>query len=101
MDQIAQVAVVMLDVGLPGPDRLPFEPKESHVKSNLTLLGELVGTARVFGQENADNANSTGEAYRADKIIHREIGYLAALCLVTLIAHAFTTSVGALSAGLR
>jgi hypothetical protein len=41
VNQIAQVPVVVLDVGLPGADRLPFEPKESHVKSNLTLPGEL------------------------------------------------------------
>jgi hypothetical protein len=58
VNQIAQVPVVVLDVGLPGANRLPFEPEESHVKSDLTLLGELVGTARVFGQENADNADS-------------------------------------------
>src|SRR5580704_16017295 len=98
VNQIAQVPVVVLDVGFPGADRLPLEPKESHVKSNLTLLGELVGTARVFRQENADSAR---EAYGAHKIIHSEIGYLAVVWVVTLIAHAFTTSVGARSAGLR
>src|SRR3984957_21289595 len=101
VNQISQVPVVVLDVGLPGANRLPFEPEESHVKSNLTLLGELIGTSRVFGQENANDADSTGEAYGAHKIIHSEIGYLAAVWLVTLIAYAFTTSVGTLSAGLR
>ena len=101
VNQIAQVPVVMLDVGLPGTNRLPFEPEESHVKSDFTLLGELVGSARVFGQENADHADSAGEAYGAHKIIHSEIGYLVAVWLVTLIAYAFTTSVGAQSAGLR
>lgn len=101
VNQIAQVAVIALNVGLPRADRLPFKPKESNVKNNLTLLGELVGTARVFGQENADHADPAGEAYGAYKIIHSEIGYLAAVWLVTLIAYAFTTSVGALSAGLR
>ena len=44
VNQIAQVPVVVLDVGLPGANRLPFEPKESHVKSDFTLLGELVGS---------------------------------------------------------
>ena len=101
VNQIAQVPVVVLDVGLPGANRLPFEPEESHVKSNLTLLGELIGTARVFGQENADDADSAGEAYRAHKMIHGEIGYLVAVWRVALVAHAFTTSVGALSPGLR
>ncbi len=57
MNQISQVPVVMLDVGLPGANRLPFEPEESHVKSDFTLLGELVGSARVFGQKNADDAD--------------------------------------------
>ena len=37
MNQIAQVPVVMLDVGLPGANRLPFEPEEYHVKSDFTL----------------------------------------------------------------
>ena len=101
VNQIAQVPVVVLDVGLPGANRLPFEPEESHVKSDFALLGELVGSARVFGQENADHADSAGEAYGAHKIIHSEIGYLVAVWLVTLIAYAFTTSVGAQSAGLR
>jgi hypothetical protein len=101
VNQIAQVPVVVLDVGLPGANRLPFEPEESHVKSNLTLLGELVDSARVFGQKNADDADSAGEAYGAHKIIHGEIGYLLAVRLVTLIAYAFSTPVGALSAGLR
>lgn len=54
VNQIAQVPVVMLDVGLPGANGLPFEPEESHVKSDFTLLGELVGSARVFGQKNAN-----------------------------------------------
>ena len=76
VNQIAQVPVVMFDVGLPGTNRLPFEPEESHVKSDFTLLGELVGSARVFGEENADHADSAGEAYGAHKIIHSEIGYL-------------------------
>ena len=58
VNQIPQVAVVVLDVGLPGTNRLPFEPEESHVKSNLTLLGELVDSSRVFGQKNADDADS-------------------------------------------
>ena len=101
VNQIAQVPVVVLDVGLPGANRLPFEPEEPHVKSNLTLLGELVDSARVFGQKNADDADSAGEAHGAHKIIHGEIGYLVAVWLVTLIAYAFTTSVGAQSAGLR
>ena len=101
VNQITQVPVVVLDVGLPGANRLPFEPEESHVKSDFALLGELVGGARVFGQENADDADSAGEAYGAHKIIHGEIGYLVAVWLVTLVAYAFTTSVGALSAGLR
>src|ERR1700679_4394922 len=101
VNQITQVPVVMLDVGLPGANRLPFEPEESHVKSDFTLLGELFGSPGVFGQKNADDADSAGEAYGAHKIIHSEIGYLVAGCLGTLIAYAFTTSVGALSAGLR
>ena len=100
VNQIAQVPVVVLDVCLPGANGLPFEPEKSHVKSNLTLLGELVDSARVSGQKNADDADSAGEAYGAHKIIHGEIGYLVAVWLVTLIAYAFTTSVGALSAGL-
>src|ERR1700760_2720018 len=100
VNQIAQMPVVVLDVGLPGANRLPFEPEKSHVKSNLTLLGELIGTTRVFRQENADYADSAGEAYGIHKIIHREIGYLPAVWLVTLVAYAFTTSVGALSASL-
>ena len=100
VNQIAQVPVVVLDVGLPGANRLPFEPEESHVKSDFTLLGELVGSARVFGQKNADDADSTGEAYGAHKIIHSEIGYLAAVRLMTLVAYAFATSVCALPAGL-
>src|SRR6202167_3397872 len=98
VNQIAQVPVVVLDVGLPGANRLPFEPEESHVKSDFTLLGELVGSARVFGQKNADDADSAGEAYGAHKIIHGEIGYLAAVWLLTLVGYAFTTSVSALSA---
>ena len=101
VNQITQVPVVVLNVGLPGANRLPFEPEESHVKSDFTLLGELVGSARVFGQKNADDADSAGKAYGPHKIIHSEIGYLAALWLMTLIAHALTTSVGALSADLR
>src|ERR1700761_3152014 len=98
VDQIPEVTVVVLDVGLPGANRLAFEPEESHVKSDFALLGELVGSARVFGQENADDADSAGEPYGAHKIIHGEIGYLVAVWLVTLVAYAFTTSVGALSA---
>ena len=85
----------------PVPIDCPLNQKSPDVKSDFTLLGELVGGARVFGQENADDADSAGEAYGAHKIIHGEIGYLAAVWLVTLVAYAFTTSVGALSAGLR
>ena len=61
----------------------------------------MVGNARSLGQENADDADSAGEAYGAHEIIQSEIGYFAAVRLVTLIADAFTTSVGALSTGLR
>src|SRR6202161_1500074 len=94
VNQISQVPVVMLDVGLPGANRLPFEPEESHVKSDFTLLGELVGSARVFGQKNADDADSAGEAYGAHKIIHGEIGYLSGVWLMRLVDPACTSTVG-------
>src|ERR1700679_3232722 len=74
VNQIAQVPVVVLDVGFSGANRLPFEPEKSHVKSDFTLRGELGGSSRVFGQENADDPDSTSEAYRAHKIIHGQIG---------------------------
>src|ERR1700733_13328141 len=98
MNEVAQLPIVVLDIGLTRPHRLSLEPEHAHVKSNLPLLCQFVGTTRILGQEDADDADSSGEPHGIDKVIHRKIGYLMAVRVAALIAHTFTPSVGTLSA---
>ena len=82
----------------PVPMDCPLNQKSPMSKAISPCLASWSTAARVFGQKNADNTDSAGKAYEIHKIIHGEIGYLVAVWFVTLIAYAFTTSVGALSA---
>lgn len=50
IDQVAQLAVVGLDVGLTGRPPLSLEPERPEVKRDLALLGQLVLSARILGQ---------------------------------------------------
>jgi hypothetical protein len=59
VDEIAQMTVVGLDVGLTGSDALAFEPEETPVKHDLTLLAQWVRSPRVLGYEDADHAKLT------------------------------------------
>ena len=63
MNEVAQLPIVVLDIGLTCPNRLSLEPEHAHVKSNLPLLCQLVGTTRILGQEDADDADSSGEPH--------------------------------------
>ena len=47
------MAVVGLDVGLAGSDMLTFEPEETDVEHDLTLLVQLVRAPLVPGHEDA------------------------------------------------
>src|ERR1700679_974473 len=98
MNEVAQVPIVVLNIRLARPHRLSLEPEHAHVKSNLPFLCKLVGSTRILGQEDADDADPSGKPHGIDKVIHRQIGYLMAVRIMALIAHAFTTSVSTLSA---
>ena len=54
MDEIAQVPVVAFDRALAGTHLLALEPEQPEVERDLTLPGQVIGTARVLGDVDAD-----------------------------------------------
>src|ERR1700753_3730666 len=56
VDQVAQLPVVLLDVGLAGAHRLALEEEGAEVEGELALLGQVVLRGRVFGYEYPDHA---------------------------------------------
>src|SRR2546421_6085138 len=101
VDEVAQVTVVGLDVGLTRSDALAFEPREPPIEYDLPLLAQLVRATRIVGQEDADHADSAGEAHRSHEVVHRHVWVLVALRVVCLVAYALAALIGPLTIGLR
>src|SRR5438128_910052 len=101
VDEVAQMTVVGLDVGLTRSDTLAFEPRETPIEYDLPLLAKLVRPTRIVGQEEADHADPAGEAHRSHEVVHRQVGLLVALRVVCLVAYALAALIGPLAASLR
>jgi hypothetical protein len=76
VDQVTQVSVVVLHVGLAGRDRLALEEELSEVEGQLSLLGEIVCDTGIFGNEDTDHTDASGRAHDLDQRVHRQVGCL-------------------------
>ena len=100
-NQITQFAIISFHVGLAGAYVLAFYPKWAKIESDLALLGKLILGARILRNENADHPDTAGRAHGLDQIIHRQVRYLMAVVVATLITDAFAAAVSADTAGQR
>src|SRR3954467_13193356 len=73
-DEVAQLAVVLLDRRLAAADVLALEPEHAVVEGELALLRQLVARPGVLGHEDADVADLPGEPHRGHQPVHREVG---------------------------
>src|SRR5258708_6455987 len=99
VDEIAQMTVVGLDVGLTGSDALALEPRETPVEYDLPLLAQLIRASWIIGQENADYADPTGEPHRSHEVVHRHVGVLVALRVMRLLPDALAAFIAPLPIG--
>lgn len=98
-DQVAEMTVVGLDIGLTGCHALTLELEQAHVESDLTPLTQLVGAPRILKHEDTDDTNHPGGPHRLHKVIHRQVGLLIALGVVRLVAHTLAALIGPLAVG--
>src|ERR1700744_4971283 len=99
VDQVAQAAVVLLDVGLPGAHGLALEEERAEVEGELALLGQLVGGRRVLGHEHPDHADPAGGPHRLDQAVDGQARALLAVVVVSLVADGLHALVGAFAPG--
>ncbi len=60
MDQVPEVSIVCLHIGLASPHVLAFGQKRAKIEDNFALPGQLVLGTRVFFDEHADHAYAAG-----------------------------------------
>ena len=88
VDELHQLAVVGLDVALPGADLLSLEPELAKVKGDLALLRERIRPTRILRYEYADDADVTRELDRIHERVHHEVGHLLSFRRMALVADA-------------
>lgn len=99
LDKLHQSPVVVLYIALAGADLLALEPEVAEVERHLAFLLEIVGRVRVFRNEHADDADSTGGLRALDEAVHRVIAALLAVAIATLIPDRLDPPVGPEAAG--
>lgn len=83
----------------PLPDFLALEPAQALIEGDLTLPAQIVRSARVGWQENADHSDVAGESHGFDQVVHRHRRVLGALRVVCLVPDALAALVGTPAAG--
>src|SRR5258708_12170691 len=78
VDEIAQMTVVGLDVGLTRSDALALAPRETPVEYDLPLLAQLVRASRIVGHKEADPAEPPVEPHRPHAVLHLHVAVLVA-----------------------
>ena len=76
VDEVAQLPVVLLRVGLARAHRLALEEERAEVKSELAVPGLLGLGGRVLGDEDTDDADAPGGTDSGDEAVDRQAGLL-------------------------
>src|SRR5579864_6320683 len=94
MDEVAQVAVIGLYVGLTRAHPQSLLPELAEVERNLSMLLETVRTLRILWYEYSNHADRAGVTHRSHQLIHGGVRMLMALDVVGLVPDTLAAFIG-------
>jgi len=98
-DQVAQLTVVRLDVGLPGADRLALREQGTEREHGIARGVDGVGPLGVLGHEQSDDPDPPGRADAVDQRLDGGVRLLRAVGVVGLETDRLDAAVDAAAVG--